>query len=259
MWFALSLLFNMRYRIVLNPRYEIIRDYVESLVHLRPEEIGAVVYEARNMIYSNCVNGVKLTVKCFKVPSLLNRVIYSYFRKGKAKRSYENGMRLQDLEIGTATPMAYVEEYSFGLLARSYYVCAFLENMNDIRNWHLRENNHEILAHTAAFMAKLHKKGVWHKDFSPGNILYDKDWNFYLIDINRMKFNVHEHRKLMQNFKCLHDEPEETARIATLYAGCVDGADPEMIVGDALVARKKYKDHQARKRAIKSWFKRKKQ
>ena len=37
----------------------------------------------------------------------------------------------------------------------------------------------------------MHEKGILHKDFTPGNILYKKDdagYHFMLVDINRMSF-----------------------------------------------------------------------
>ena len=41
------------------------------------------------------------------------------------------------------------------------------------------------------FAASMHEKGILHKDFTPGNILWLKDntgYHFMLVDINRMSF-----------------------------------------------------------------------
>lgn len=245
----------MNIKITINPRYEYLREYITHIPN-ETGNMGTLIYDARNKIYRNTISEVDITIKCFSVPSAINRIIYTYFRHTKAKRSYENALQLTELGIGTATPIAYIEVYKNLLVERSYYICAMLK-ANDIRWWDKIPNCEEVLDYTAQFMTILHSKGVFHKDFSPGNILYDSNYNFYLIDINRMKFNVIDHHLLMKNFKCLHDSPEETARIARLYAKYATANDVESVVAEALAARKVYKDQQALKRKIKNIFKHK--
>lgn len=221
--------------------------------------MGVPIYKARNIIYRKNVEGIDLTVKCFKTPSLVNRGAYTYLRKSKARRAYENALRLQKMGIGTPEPIAYIEEYEGGLIKKSFYICKMLVGVQDLRYWNEKENCEEVMDLTAKFIYELHKKGIWHKDFSPGNILYDNQFKFYLIDINRMKFGVKCHRQLMQNFKCLHDDPSETARIARAYAGYANWTDIDKMMKMALAARRRYKTQQARKRRLKDLFGHKKE
>jgi hypothetical protein len=80
----------------------------------------------RNVIKLFDLNG-QTNIKSFKVPNIVNKVAYKYFRKSKAKRSFEYATILLENGIGTPQPLAYYENYnSIGLLD-SYYVSEHLE------------------------------------------------------------------------------------------------------------------------------------
>jgi RIO-like serine/threonine protein kinase len=207
----------MKIKVHINPKYEeALSDYVRSIPTLN-EQLGEVIYKARNTVFRNTVNGYDLVIKSFKVPMMFNRIAYTFFRHSKARRSYDNALRLCDMCILTPTPIACVEEYEYGLLKHSYYVCLYVEG-EEMRFWETKPNSDKLLLEFADFMLLLRAEGVWHKDFSPGNILYDKDYNFYLVDINRMQFNVHSKRKFLMNFRSLHTDREQIARLARIYS-----------------------------------------
>lgn len=248
----------MKYKSAINPEFKRLASYVNSL-HEEPEDTKNVIYAERNLIYTDCVEGVDVTVKSFHKPSLFNRIIYTYFRKSKARRSYENAVKLIKLDVGTPFPIGFKEIYHHGLLENSYYVCRYLPNCCDLRLWENKPNCDEVLEHAAEFLGQLHCKGVWHKDFSPGNVLYDNNWNFYVIDINRMKFGVFDRKRLMQNFKSIHldDDVEETMRFAIKYVkySPFKSRGEDNIVDWALEARQGYMRKRAMKRAFKKIFK----
>ena len=90
---------------VINPEFEHLRKELSSI----PETIavcGTKIFQGRNRIYRATIGGIDLTVKEFRVPSLANRIAYTFFRKGKARRSYDNAMTLGKLGIGTPEPIA---------------------------------------------------------------------------------------------------------------------------------------------------------
>ena len=119
---------------------------------------GEVIYDARNTIYRAHIGGVDLTVKSFHVPAPPNRFVYTFLRPGKARRSYDNAMRLQALSIGTPEPIAYMEEYRGGLIARSYYVCRMFEGQN-IRHWETDVDDYKSMLRAFAAehgLTKLH-------------------------------------------------------------------------------------------------------
>ena len=51
----------------------------------------------------------------------------------------------------------------------------------------------DVVKAFAQYTARLHEAGILHRDYSPGNILFDKidgEYQFSLVDINRMSFGV---------------------------------------------------------------------
>lgn len=239
---------------VINPEFEHLRKELLSI----PETIavcGTKIFQGRNRIYRATIGGIDLTVKEFRVPSLANRIAYTFFRKGKARRSYDNAMALGKLGIGTPEPIAYIEERAGGLLRRSYYVCRYWEG-DVVGGWeHKMSDSGAMLESLARFTLTLHQKGVYHKDFSQGNILYrhDKDggFEFVLVDINRMQFGVHDTALLYRNFRSINIQSEhETARFAEAYAR-VAGLDEEKMRTVAVGMLQQYKKEKALHRRLK--------
>lgn len=214
---------SVRYKITVNPRYVHLREFVERVPH-RGEELGEVIYKARNAVYVNRETSTALCIKSFKVPPLYNRVAYTFLRKSKARRSYENALQLLDAGFLTPEPVAYVEVYSSGLLERSYYISLMVDARN-VREWQQRPDGDRIADGVAQLLHRLHSAGVWHCDFSPGNVLVDADYRYYLIDINRMRFGVTSRKKLISNFKSINMNVEATEHLARLYARYAGIAD----------------------------------
>ena len=149
---------------------------------------GTVIFNGRNTIKVFNAGGREIVVKRFQRPDFIKKIIYTFFRKSKAYRSFYNATELIRRGISTPAPIEYSETKRFGLIDFCYYVCERnddppVEDLIDRDDW-----NHELAAALAAFSAKLHCKGILHKDFNDTNIRYDKDFNFSLIDLNRMTF-----------------------------------------------------------------------
>jgi hypothetical protein len=151
----------------------------------------------RNVIKLFTVNdALTLNIKSFKKPFLLNQIIYGYFRKSKAKRSFEYASILLEKEIGTPKPIAFKENSSFLGLLDSYYVCEHI--YCDLTYRELVETNYpdgeNILRQFVHFTYKMHQNGIEFKDHTPGNTLiknnHDGSYNFYLVDLNRMNFHT---------------------------------------------------------------------
>jgi serine/threonine protein kinase len=152
------------------------------------------LFDKRNIIKIIVFNNKKYAVKSFKIPHNLNKIVYRFFRDSKAKRSYGNSLKLQELNINTPKPIGYVEFNSLFLFKKSFYISEFLDYDFEIRavfNDLEFKDRKDILKQFIEFTYKLHQKGIYHIDYSPGNILVQKDnleYKFYLIDVNRMKF-----------------------------------------------------------------------
>lgn len=156
---------------MLNPTYESLHQWVENLPETFATQ-GEVIYEERNQIRRID----DFVVKRFKSPW--------WQRTPKAQRSYENALRLQAAGIGTPEPVAYTPSF---LVTKA---SSLKHNMYEFRNGEIA-GKEDLIRAFAKFTAQLHNAGILHLDYSPGNILYDRvngEWQFELVDINRMRF-----------------------------------------------------------------------
>ena len=187
-----------------------------------------ILKENRNTIKLFDLDGTTINIKSFKVPNLLNKIIYNFFRKGKAQRSFEYALKLITLEIGTPEPIAYFQESNNYFFGRSYYVSKHLNYDLTYReltkdfNYPDFEN---ILRQFTRFTFELHEKGVNFLDHSPGNTLIVKNSNkydFYLVDLNRMKFGAIDFNKRIKNFARLTPHKKMVEIMSDEYAKCMD-------------------------------------
>lgn len=150
----------------------------------------------RNKIKLFDFNGKTINIKSFKIPNLINKVAYRYFRKSKARRSFEYATILLEKGIGTPEPIAFLENFNILGLKDSYYVSEHLNadltyrELVEIPDYPDHEN---ILRQFTRFSFGLHEKGIEFLDHSPGNTLIKKNeegnYDFFLVDLNRMEFH----------------------------------------------------------------------
>jgi hypothetical protein len=150
----------------------------------------------RNIIKLFELDGITINIKSFKIPNLINKIAYKYFRKSKARRSFEFATLLLEKGIGTPQPIAYLENHSWIGLKDSYYASEHLQcdltyrELVEIPDYPDHEN---ILRQFTRFSYDLHQKGIEFKDHSPGNTLIKKTtdgkYEFFLVDLNRMNFH----------------------------------------------------------------------
>jgi hypothetical protein len=209
-------------KIVINPEFTRLKSFIEALPSIFDKE-GEVVYKERNEIKVFDADDEKVIVKSFKIPHFFNGIIYSCLRPSKAERSYKYGLTLIEKEINTSIPVAYIEDHQAGMLAASYYVSVYRKYPGILRELRYsplagREN---LVAAFAAFTADIHSKEVFPLDYSPGNILYEKvngQFNFCLIDINRMRFVPVDMELGAYGFRRLWGNEETLAFMAREYA-----------------------------------------
>jgi len=163
-------------------------------------------------------------VKSFKIPHLLNQIVYRFFRDSKARRSFDNSYKLRKIGINTPEPMGYIEFPTRFRFKESFYISEFFDFDFEIRavlsdkNFEDREN---ILKKFIEYTYQLHQKKVHHIDYSPGNILVKKIGSFYqfsIIDVNRMEFVPFDDDLRMQNLAKLSNDKEDNEFMARYYA-----------------------------------------
>ncbi|MBD3841907.1 MAG: hypothetical protein IE909_08480 [Campylobacterales bacterium] len=213
----------MSYKLQLNPKYE---NFHDTLLNIQTifKNSNESIHKARNELKIVELNGLKCVVKSFKVPHLLNRIAYTHLREGKAKKSYTNALKLQALHVSTPEPIGIIEFFKSGLLGESYFISVYEPYDFTIREvfHHKVENTEQILKEFARFSYDLHQKGVWHVDYSLGNILITKlleSYKFSLVDINRMQFKTITPQKGLKNFnKFWAKDKNDLVIIAKEYA-----------------------------------------
>lgn len=155
-----------------------------------------MLHEGRNQIRAFDIGGESLVVKRYKRPHLFNRVMYSFFRKNKARRAYEHALRLRGMGFDTPEPVAWSEYRKDGLIADTYFVSRRSELTRSRRPCDASRAGHAARARAfARFTVRLHEQGICHEDFNQTNILWEYDgtagnYRFQLIDINRMRFHA---------------------------------------------------------------------
>lgn len=193
----------------------------QNTIHKARNEIKIINYENKDMV-----------VKSFKIPHFLNRVVYSFFRVSKAKKSYEYSLKIGDF---APKPIAFIEFYKNFLINDSYFISEKFDYDFTIREPLLDSdflNRNEILKAFAKFTHLLHENGIYHLDYSPGNILIKKvndKFIFKIVDINRMKFLNMDLDLRMKNFSKLWAKDSDLEIIVKEYAKILSIDDKELV------------------------------
>ncbi len=213
-------------KIILNPNYKKQKKAILQLVNHFFDEGNLIVQGSRNTIKSNFLDNETVNIKFFKKPGFFKSIIYSFFRSTKAKRSFDYANYLIDHLIETPIPIAYVEERnSLGFLGHSFYICQQIDydfTIRELIHDPLFPNRKEILEEFTEFTFKMHEAKVNFLDHSPGNTLIIKNGNgrydFFLIDLNRMKFEDLSIEMRMDNFKKMWLSKQMVKVVAKKYA-----------------------------------------
>jgi hypothetical protein len=196
-------------KIIIHYKYKSQEKAIIQLVKRFFVEGNLIVKGSRNIIKSNILGTEKVNIKFFQKPGLFKSIIYSFFRSTKAKRSYDYANYLIRHNIQTPLPIAYLEERnSIGLLRDSFYISQQIDydfTIRELIHNPLFPNRNVILEQFTEFTFKMHEAEVNFLDHSPGNtLIIDKGnalYDFYLIDLNRMKFEKLSLENRMDNFK----------------------------------------------------------
>lgn len=210
----------------IEPKYQYLQDYLLSLPSTF-EAQGEYVYGGkRNLIKKfTAPDGLLINVKRYHKPQGLNLLVYSFgLRKPKGQRAYEYPSLLLARGIDTPEPVAYMEDRRGPWLRFSYFVsiqCPYAHNLYEMAEAEpqLRE---EMAVELARFAARMHEQGVLHLDFTPGNILWDRNEegkiSFSIVDINRMKFGAISFKEGLLSLRKLWGSRMFMMRLAEEYA-----------------------------------------
>ncbi len=245
-------------KIIIHPQYISKKSAIIQLVTDFFEKGEWIVRGSRNSIKSNFLENEKITIKYFQKPSLLKSIIYSFFRSTKARRSYDYANYLLKNNIQTPFPIAYVENRNrLGLLQDSYYISHHINydfTIRELIHDPLFEERNLILEKFTEFTFKMHQAKVNFLDHSPGNTLIVKDekgaYEFYLIDLNRMKFESLSIEQRMDNFKKMWLSKQMIKIVAQKYAQ-LSGESKEKLHAILLEKTTKFKRRITKKKYLK--------
>jgi hypothetical protein len=188
----------------------------------------------RNLIKIFELEGEKINIKSFKIPNAVNKIVYRFFRKSKAERSFEYASHLISNNIGTPAPIAFAENKSGLTFKDSYYVSEHLDcdlTFRELVTDPDYPNHEEILQAFTRFTFNLHEQEIEFLDHSPGNTLIqlnNGDYKFFLVDLNRMNFKKLNFEERMNNFSRLTPKREMVEIMANEYAILINKSETEV-------------------------------
>ena len=220
-------------KIVFHESYKNLKKDIDLLIDFYDEK-GEQLKDERNKLKIFRINDLKLNIKSFKVPNIFNQLVYRFFRKSKAQRSFEYANKLHSLDVGTPSPIAYYENSSPFLFKESYYISEQLEydlTYRELTTDFKYPNHEKILRDFTRFTYELHEKNIQFLDHSPGNTLIikrNKGYDFYLVDLNRMKFGPLDFETRIKNFSRLTEHKFMIEFMSDEYAKCI-GKDYDIV------------------------------
>ncbi len=171
-------------------------EHTKALIQWLPlhfDDEGLLLYSDRNTVKSIMFDNKEIIAKRFKRNGLIKKIIYTFFRRTKARRAYFNGLELLKRGFATPRPIAFIETYSIGLLKDCFYLCepnydAPIGDEFEKKDW-----NRPLAEAFGKYAAQLQQNGILDNDLNMNNVLFHPiedrmDFEFSLIDINRMKF-----------------------------------------------------------------------
>ncbi len=224
-------------KIIVSSNFEHLTKRITAIISNFPNEGYILGNQKRNEIRVVDFNELELNIKSFKKPGLINKLIYGYFRKSKAERSYEYASLLEQKNIGTPKPIAYFENKSILGLTDSYYVSEHINADLTFRELVKQPDfiDHEIILRKFVhFTHSLHENNILFNDHSPGNTLIKKneqDYHFYLVDLNRMSFKSLTFTERMKNFSRLTPKKEMVEVMSNEYAK-ITGKDYNLVFAE---------------------------
>ena len=230
----------------INPQYTDLRNFLESVPQFFASSEGEVLQDGRNLIKAfSAPDGTRLNIKRYHQPKGINKLVYSWgIRKPKGKRAYLYSDILLSHGIDTPRSVAYIEERHCGMIGYSYYVslqCPYTHKCYELGD--ATPTVYTPFAKAlAAFTAKMHNAGLMHRDYSPGNILWEPTqdgYQFVLVDTNQMHFGHISQKKGCRNFARLWGQKGFFRLLAREYAA-IRGFNPDECERLVMEARRKF-------------------
>ena len=182
-----------------------------------------ILRDDRNVIKRLYIGETETITKSFKTPNFIQGIIYKFFRKSKARRSYENSLLLNQRDILTPEPLGYIEVFSRFRLQQSYFISRKLEYdfTLDYATSRESEDYQNILKKFIHFTHEVHNKNIMHLDYCVTNICIKKitdGYEFYLVDLNRLREGTVSIKNGIKNLARISKDPKIIEILSNEYA-----------------------------------------
>jgi|TARA_X000000950_G_scaffold38167_1_gene40705 hypothetical protein len=187
------------------------------------EENKNIIKNDRNIVKKLRFEEIETVTKLFKTPNFFHGFIYKFFRKSKARRSFEHSLFLNEMNINTPEPLCYIEVFDRFRLRQSYYITCHIDYdfTLDLATQKKAQDYKDVIKSFISFTYNLHKKNIMHLDYVVGNICVkkiNKGYDFYLVDLNRLFIGNVNSKKGVKNLARLSRDPEIIKILAEEYA-----------------------------------------
>jgi lipopolysaccharide heptosyltransferase I len=154
----------------------------------------------------NCVVVKTLTVGNARLKAVLKlhypqvgfRQFFRSFRQGRALRNFETSLKLQQMGVPVAAPLAALHKRRGLLAEQSIYITEFLEdsfNLHTFASVQLSEApfavKKQLASQLVSILASLHKNGLWHRDSKATNFIVCESpggqYEILLTDVDGIK------------------------------------------------------------------------
>ena len=235
-------------RVVFRPEFDASKYNLLNILQWFPENKNSI-HNDRNILKIVEFGENVTVIKSFKIPTLFSRLIYTFVRSSKAKRSFENSLVLKNKGFNVPEPLAFLEFFNKGLLKESFYIsrklvfdCTLHEVVRGQK--FLWEDILPLVVEQAYCM---HQSDIIHRDFSHGNVLVSNSGGrlyFSFVDLNRLYMGHVSFKMGLKSLVRLIDNDQTLEIIAKKYAECgqQDAGYTRMILG------KYFSRHQRQKR-----------
>jgi tRNA A-37 threonylcarbamoyl transferase component Bud32 len=252
---------NKHCRIVCRPEYLFLKS---SLLNFSNwfDENGEAIHADRNILKrfrSSLIEGlqVDLVAKSFKVQNPLSAFIYTHLRESKARRSFENSLKLLNAGFSVPEPVAYIECFGKGILKESFYISEAIDfdcTLHEVYREQMFDWRTVVpLVIEQAYL--MHASGFMHRDFSPGNILIkevDGQYQFSFVDLNRLYIGAVSFDEGLKSFVRLANNDELLLLLTKVYSSCAHKDDREAydILSVYLAKHRLYKERKVKIKKI---------
>lgn len=144
-------------KIVIHPDFMQTADFIRQLPQHFAQE-GELLYEGRNEVRRYRVKDEWLVVKRYKQPNIIQRIVYTFFKKSKTERAYLFAGILRQRGFDTPHEVAYIEKKRGGLFLDGYFISTQCDYPPLSKVLWQRQFDKHAADELAAFMVRLHKK-----------------------------------------------------------------------------------------------------